>query len=87
MTNLNCDESPISTGGVKYPHITVKLSSTNVNMFNLIEHVRRAMLDGGLTDEDFKAVYDELARYESYEEALVFLMRTINFELPRETIP
>ena len=87
MTDLQRDELPIEAGDVKYPHITVQLVDANVNMFNLIDHVRCAMLDGGLMEEDFKAVYDELAQYESCEEALVLLMRTVKFELPGEIAP
>ncbi len=60
----------------KYPHIKVKLSGENGNIFFILARVREAMRRAGLSDDAIEAFTKE-AKSGDYDHLLQTVMKTV----------
>jgi hypothetical protein len=71
-THKECsDSSP------KFPDVHVQLSGEDGNVFAIIGRVRRALAQGGATDQDLQTFWTEISAATSYDEALLTVMRWV----------
>lgn len=64
----------------KYPHVTVKLTSMDANVYALIGGTTQAMRRAGASADEVDAFRDEAFASESYDEVIQTIMRTVNVE-------
>lgn len=65
---------------VKFPNVTVDLTSMDGNAFALIGGTTRAMRRAGVSADDVDAFRDEALASESYDQVIQTIMRTVNVE-------
>ena len=62
---------------IKYPHIKVKLTGTDGNVFALTGRMKEALRKGGVDSAEIKAFTEEVFQSESYDAVLRLFMRTV----------
>ena len=73
-------ENAVATEGStpKFPDVHVQLSGEDGNMFSIIGRVQRALREGGASDDDVHAFWEQVSAAGSYDEALLTIMRWID---------
>ena len=62
----------------KFPHVHVQLSGKDGNVFSIIGKVQRALREGGASDDDVHAFWEQVCNASSYDEALLTIMRWVD---------
>ncbi|MFL6605757.1 MAG: hypothetical protein ACJ8R9_31150 [Steroidobacteraceae bacterium] len=62
----------------KFPHVRVQLSGEDGNVFSIIGRVQRALREGGASDRDIDAFWEQVSNAGSYDEALVTIRRWVD---------
>jgi len=62
----------------KFPHVHVQLTGQDGNVFSIIGRVQRALREGGASNEDVDAFWEQVSNAHSYDEALLTIMRWVD---------
>jgi hypothetical protein len=62
----------------KFPNVCVQLTGQEGNVFSILGRVQRGLKEGGVSDEDVSAFWEEVSEAHSYEEALQIIMRWVH---------